>query len=140
MLNYYNVLEVSINASQAEIKHSFRNLALKYHPDKNRNSEYARQKFMQVVEAYEVLLIYRLEKTMIRRLMINPIPQTKDGHLQQILIKYTVIQGLRNNIRVPQSGEVMWDISESASTGLWKATIILFGSLGAMVILIMLMR
>ena len=74
MLNYYNVLEVSINASQAEIKHSFRNLALKYHPDKNRNSEYARQKFMQVVEAYEYSLIYRLEKTMIRRLMIRSYP------------------------------------------------------------------
>ena len=31
----------------------------------------------------------------------------------------------------------MWDISESASTGLWKATIVLFGGLGAMAILIM---
>ena len=31
----------------------------------------------------------------------------------------------------------MWDISESASVGLWKATMVLFGGLGAVVILIM---
>jgi DnaJ-class molecular chaperone len=53
--NLYNVLEVSNTASQAEIKRSFRNLALKYHPDRNKNSEESKQKFMQIVEAYEVL-------------------------------------------------------------------------------------
>src|SRR5207248_4473499 len=38
-----------------DIKRSFRALALKYHPDRNKNSEEAKQKFMQIVEAYEVL-------------------------------------------------------------------------------------
>ena len=55
MINLYNILGVSNTASQAEIRQSFRNLALKYHPDKNKNSEEARQKFMQIVEAYEIL-------------------------------------------------------------------------------------
>lgn len=55
MTNYYKVLGVSNNASQAQIRQSFRNLALKYHPDKNKNSEEARQKFMQILQAYEVL-------------------------------------------------------------------------------------
>jgi hypothetical protein len=32
----------------------------------------------------------------------------------------------------------MWDISETTSKGLWKATLVLFGGLGAMAILIML--
>jgi hypothetical protein len=34
----------------------------------------------------------------------------------------------------------MWDISESASVGMWKATMILFGGLVAIVIFIMLVR
>jgi curved DNA-binding protein CbpA len=55
VINLYNILGVSNTASQAEIRQSFRNLALKYHPDKNKNSEEARQKFMQIVEAYEIL-------------------------------------------------------------------------------------
>jgi len=53
--NYYDILGVSKSASHDEIKQSFRNLALKYHPDKNKNSDQSKQKFMQVVEAYEVL-------------------------------------------------------------------------------------
>jgi DnaJ-class molecular chaperone len=53
--NLYNILEVSNTASQAQIRKSFRNLALKYHPDRNKNSEEAKQKFMQIVEAYQVL-------------------------------------------------------------------------------------
>jgi molecular chaperone DnaJ len=53
--NFYRILEVSNTASQAEIKRSFRNLALKYHPDRNKNSEESKQKFMRIVEAYAVL-------------------------------------------------------------------------------------
>ena len=55
MPNYYEILGVSPSATSEEIKKSFRNLALKYHPDKNRNSEESKQKFMKIVEAYEVL-------------------------------------------------------------------------------------
>ena len=55
MPNYYEVLGVNVGATQDEIKKSFRNLALKYHPDKNGNSEESRQKFMKIVEAYAVL-------------------------------------------------------------------------------------
>jgi DnaJ-class molecular chaperone len=53
--NHYQILEVTSTASEAEIKRSFRNLALKYHPDRNKNSEESKQKFMRIVEAYEVL-------------------------------------------------------------------------------------
>jgi DnaJ-class molecular chaperone len=53
--NYYEILGVSPDASQAEIKKSFRNLALQHHPDKNKNSEESKQKFMKIIEAYEVL-------------------------------------------------------------------------------------
>jgi DnaJ-class molecular chaperone len=53
--NHYKVLKVSNTASQDDIRKSFRYLALKYHPDKNKNSEESKQKFMQIVEAYKVL-------------------------------------------------------------------------------------
>jgi DnaJ-class molecular chaperone len=53
--NHYDILGVNYDASQEEIRSSFRYLALKYHPDRNKNSEEAKQKFMQIVESYEVL-------------------------------------------------------------------------------------
>jgi DnaJ-class molecular chaperone len=51
----YTILGVSTSASPAEIRRCFRELALRYHPDKNKNSEESRQKFMQIVEAYRIL-------------------------------------------------------------------------------------
>ncbi len=54
MDDYYKVLELNKNASIVEIRKSFRALALKYHPDKNKNVG-SKEKFMKVVEAYEVL-------------------------------------------------------------------------------------
>jgi DnaJ-class molecular chaperone len=53
--NYYTILGLGKDASQSEIVKSYRYLALKYHPDRNQNSEEAKQKFMQIVQAYEVL-------------------------------------------------------------------------------------
>src|SRR3954465_9790721 len=55
VMDHYKVLEVSNTASQADIRKSFRYLALKYHPDKNKNSDESKQKFMQIVESYKVL-------------------------------------------------------------------------------------
>ena len=55
MTDPYRILGVSTSASPAEIRRSFRELALKYHPDRNKNSEESRQKFMQIVEAYRIL-------------------------------------------------------------------------------------
>ena len=53
--NYYRILGVAENASQDEIKKAYRKLALKYHPDRNRNNPEAEEKFKQITEAYEVL-------------------------------------------------------------------------------------
>ncbi|XP_063925337.1 dnaJ homolog subfamily B member 6-B isoform X4 [Zophobas morio] len=56
MVDYYKVLEVSKNATTAEIKKAYRKLALKWHPDKNQdNIEEATKKFKEISEAYEVL-------------------------------------------------------------------------------------
>ena len=53
--DYYKVLGVEKNATQAEIKNSFRKLAKKYHPDKTKGDKAAEQKFKEVNEANEVL-------------------------------------------------------------------------------------
>jgi molecular chaperone DnaJ len=54
--DYYKVLNVDRNASEAEIKKSYRSLAMKYHPDRNKdNPQEAEVKFKQISEAYEVL-------------------------------------------------------------------------------------
>lgn len=57
MKNYYQILGVSKDASFDEIKQSYRNLVLKYHPDKNpdEKKEVAEEKFKQITQAYEVL-------------------------------------------------------------------------------------
>ncbi|RME92672.1 MAG: molecular chaperone DnaJ [Candidatus Hydrogenedentota bacterium] len=53
--DYYEVLGVSKNATLDEIKKAYRKLALKYHPDKNKNDKAAEEKFKEATEAYEVL-------------------------------------------------------------------------------------
>jgi molecular chaperone DnaJ len=55
--DYYDVLGISKNATQEEIKKAYRRLARKYHPDVNKdNKKEAEQKFKEISEAYEVLM------------------------------------------------------------------------------------
>lgn len=53
--NYYKILGVSRQANKKEIKKAYRDLALKWHPDKNDDKETAEKMFQDVGEAYEVL-------------------------------------------------------------------------------------
>ncbi|MDX1403655.1 MAG: molecular chaperone DnaJ [Woeseiaceae bacterium] len=53
--DYYDVLGVTRNASDDEIKKAYRRLAMKYHPDRNKDDASTEQKFKEAKEAYNVL-------------------------------------------------------------------------------------
>ena len=55
MEDFYTTLGVSKNATQDEIKKAYRNLAFKYHPDRNPGDKAAEEKFKQINSAYSVL-------------------------------------------------------------------------------------
>ena len=53
--DYYEVLGVDKSADESTIKSAYRKLAMKYHPDKNKDNKNAEEKFKEAAEAYEVL-------------------------------------------------------------------------------------
>jgi len=56
MKDYYKILEVDQDASDEQIKQSYRRLALKYHPDRNPGDSSAEEQFKEIAEAYGVLV------------------------------------------------------------------------------------
>ena len=53
--DYYEVLAIGRDASEAEVKSAYRRLAVRYHPDRNPGDKEAEEKFKEAAEAYSVL-------------------------------------------------------------------------------------
>jgi len=53
--DYYDLLGITKNASEDEVKKAYRKMAMKYHPDKNPGDKSAEEKFREATEAYEIL-------------------------------------------------------------------------------------
>ena len=137
MTNHYKVLGVGNTASQAEITMSFRNLALKYHPDRNKNSEESKQKFMQIVEAYEVLSDQQSRKSYDRSIYhyesYNYTPKSRkwnySGDFDRI---YRYAKKRYVNDLISRSSDMRY-IGKTTSAGIRKAPMILFRSLSAVI-------
>ncbi|MHA1193926.1 MAG: DnaJ domain-containing protein [Promethearchaeota archaeon] len=53
---YYEILEIEKDASEQEIKLAYRRLAKKYHPDLNKTDPKAKEKFIKIKNAYDILI------------------------------------------------------------------------------------
>src|SRR3954453_21725754 len=53
--DYYEILGLNRDASEEDIKKTYRKLAMKFHPDRNPDSKDGEEKFKEAKEAYEVL-------------------------------------------------------------------------------------
>jgi len=68
--NHYDTLKITPNATYNEIKSAYYKLTLQYHPDKNK-SEYAKEKFHDISEAYEILGNYESRKNYDQHMRIH---------------------------------------------------------------------
>ena len=54
--DYYEILGVNRSSTAEQIKAAYRKLAVKYHPDKNKDNKKAEEKFKEINNSYKILL------------------------------------------------------------------------------------
>ncbi|KAG5678556.1 hypothetical protein PVAND_008221 [Polypedilum vanderplanki] len=74
-MNYYQILQVSKNATQEEIKQAYQNLVRKHHPDKNLENE-GSEKFLEIDKAYKII-----KDPALRKIYDSELFQKESSHL-----------------------------------------------------------
>lgn len=138
MSDYYKILGVTKDSNQIQIRKAFRKLALQYHPDKNKNSEESKQKFMEIVKAYEILSDEKARERYDSNTVNNKNIQRFNWTPPADFANFYSYENLKREYNENQITGGMWEISEKANAGLWKATFILLASLGLVSIFILL--
>lgn len=75
--NHYDTLKITPHATQSEVKSAYYKLSLQYHPDKNK-TEYAKKKFQDISDAYEVLGTHETRRNYDRQILLRQQPFTSD--------------------------------------------------------------
>ena len=138
MSDYYKILGVTQEANQTQIRKAFRKLALQYHPDKNKNSEESKQKFMEIVKAYEILSDEKSRERYDSNTMNDKNIQGFNWTPPADFANFYSYENLKREYTENQISGGMWEISEKANAGLWKATFLLLASLGLVSVFILL--
>lgn len=138
MSDYYKILGVTRDFDQIQLRKAFRKLALQYHPDKNKNSEESKQKFMEIVQAYEVLSDEKSRERYDSNIINDKNFEKFNWTPPADFANFYSYENLKRQYNENQISGGMWEISEKANAGLWKATFILLGSLGLISVFIIL--
>jgi DnaJ-class molecular chaperone len=136
--DYYKILGITKDSNQIQIRKAFRKLALRYHPDKNKNSEESKQKFMEIVKAYEILSDEKAKERYDSNILNDKNIQKFNWTPPADFTNFYSYENLKRESNENQISGGMWDISEKANAGLWKATFILLASLGLVSVFILL--
>lgn len=141
-LSYYDILQIDKDASQNEIKKSFRRLALKYHPDKNKSTG-SHQIFLRIVEAYEVLSDQNSRKKYDLALQVNKIQSSNNSNKwvpAADLSKYYSYDTIKNwSVTGKVGSGGIWDIGDKQNIGMWKTTLALFACLAILALVIIIL-
>jgi DnaJ-class molecular chaperone len=136
--DYYKILGIAKDSDQIQIRKAFRQLALLHHPDKNKNSEESKMKFMELVQAYEVLSDEKARERYDFNTVNEKNFQKFNWTPSADFANFYSYENLKREYNENIVSGGMWDISEKANAGLWKATFILLGSLGLISVFIIL--
>jgi len=136
--DYYKILGIPKDSDQIQIRKAFRQLALLHHPDKNKNSEESKVKFMELVQAYEVLSDQKARERYDFNTVNEKNSQKFNWTPSADFANFYSYENLKREYNENKVSGGMWEISEKANAGLWKATFILLGSLGLISVFIIL--
>ena len=138
MSDYYKILGIAKDSDQIQIRKAFRQLALLHHPDKNKNSEESKVKFMELVQAYEVLSDEKARERYDFNAVNEKNFQKFNWTPSADFANFYSYENLKREYNENIVSGGMWEISEKANAGLWKATFILLGSLALISVFILL--